>query len=88
MMGGPGGPGGGMLNRQERDALKGLVMYELLNLLGRDHYYIGLVKMALSGQDPDPGQIKHFLDEARNFADMLGENEKALLDKLSQMPQQ
>jgi len=87
--GGPGGPGGppGMLSPRERDAFKAIVMYELLNMAGRDQYYLNLVKTAISGKDPDPGQIQHLLDEAGRISDLLDENQRALLDKLSRMPQ-
>jgi hypothetical protein len=85
----PGGPGGppGMFNPRERDAFKAIVMYELLNMAGRDQYYLNLVKTAISGKDPDTGQIQHLLDEAGRISDLLDENQRALLDKLSRMPQ-
>jgi hypothetical protein len=83
----PGGPGGppGLLSPRERDAFKAIVMYELLNMAGRDQYYLNLVKTAISGKDPDPGQIQHLLDEAGRISDLLDENQRALLDKLSRM---
>ncbi len=76
-----------MLNPRERDAFKGIIMFELLNMIGRDQYYLSLIKTALSGKDPDPGQIRHVLDEAGRIADLLDENQRALLDKFSRMPQ-
>lgn len=76
-----------MFNRQERDALKAIVMWELLTMTGRDTFYKTLVETVLGNKDLEPAQIRHLLDEAGKFADLLSPEQRAVLDKLASLPQ-
>jgi len=80
---GPGGPPQGRFNPRERDLLKNILIADLLTQLGRDPYAMSLAEAINSPAGPDDGQIQHFMDEGANFYDMLGDQEKALMDKLA-----
>lgn len=80
--GGPPEPAG-RFSHQERDALKNILIADMLNNMNRDPFYTELAQAIMAGKDPEPGQIQHFLDEGPRFYDLLpGDAEKALLDKL------
>jgi hypothetical protein len=87
-MGGPGGPPEeeGMLTRQERVAMKDLVLLDLLNMTGSDPFFVALVNMAVKGTDPDPAQIRHFMDEAGKFAKSMTPQVVELMNKLAAAP--
>jgi hypothetical protein len=97
MRGGPGAPGRapggpeepqGMLSRQERAAMKDLVLLDLVSAMGGDPFYKSLVDMAIKGTDPDPAMIRHFMDEAPKFAKEMPPHVNELMGKLFNLPKQ
>ncbi len=84
---GMGGEPEGMLSRKERQFFKDLVLLDMLQAMGGDAFYATLVKTAIDGGDPDPSQIRHFLDEAGQFADKMSPGVNELMGKLASLPQ-
>jgi hypothetical protein len=87
----PGGrPGGppepeGAFTRQERAAMKDLVILDLVHALGGG-FYDAIAEMGLKGTDPDPAMIRHFMDEAGKYADKMSPEVQALMNKLAKLP--
>lgn len=84
---GPGGPAEpeGAFTRQERAAMKDLVILDLLAALGGG-FYEPIAQMALKGTDPDPAMIRHFMDEAGKYSDKMTPEVVALMNKLASLP--
>jgi hypothetical protein len=82
--GGPeGGPGGAAFSGRDYSLMKDIALCELVQAQ-RGDYYKKLVNTLISGQEPEPGQLQHFIDEAHNFPE-LGEQHKMLLAKIQQV---
>jgi hypothetical protein len=84
-MKGPPGQPEGLLTRQERAAMKDLVLLDLLHAVGGG-FFAPIVNMAIKGTDPDPAMIRHFMDEAGKYADQMSPEVNALMGKLASLP--
>lgn len=84
---GPGGPSEpeGTFTRQERAAMKDLVILDLVTALGGG-FYEPIAEMALKGTDPDPAMIRHFMDEAGKYSDKMTPEVVGLMNKLASLP--
>jgi hypothetical protein len=83
----PGAPAAGGQGL-DPDALKDLIILDLLHALGNDAFYVDVANVALKGQPLSPQMVRHLMDEAPKYADKMSPAVNELMGKIAAMPQQ
>jgi hypothetical protein len=82
MMGGPGEEGApGFFNPRETNQLKDILIFTLASMLHSEND-LRIAQALMAGQELDPGQLQHVLDEASRLK--LPESHKPVLQKIYQ----
>jgi hypothetical protein len=82
---GPVGGPPGMFTPKERAALKDLIILDMLHALGNDGFWGGIANIALTGADPTPEQMTHFLDEAGKYQKSFKPGMNELMEKIAKL---
>jgi hypothetical protein len=80
-----GAPGGAGL---DQNALKDLIILDLLHALGNDAFMVEIADCALKGTPLTPQVVRHLMDEAPKYADKMSPEVNELMGKIAAMPTQ